>query len=206
MAGVASAQTSVNPSDAGYISDGGVKELQGPTGNFFSGRTNGGIEYRGYLTYSVPTSATPYSSAVLNLNVRDIVAGPNDLLVSDVTSNIATAPGTTVFADLGSGVSYGTVTGLNTTNATIQITLNAAGLSAVNAARGGSLSFGFRNTTVESTNDQIFGFSGGSTPRQLILTAGPSTVPTLSEWAMILFGLTLAGGAALFIQRRRLTA
>lgn len=31
-------------------------------------------------------------------------------------------------------------------------------------------------------------------------------VPTLSEWAMILFGTMLAGGAALFIQRRRLTA
>lgn len=28
-------------------------------------------------------------------------------------------------------------------------------------------------------------------------------VPTLSEWAMILFGAVLAGGAALLIQRRR---
>lgn len=32
----------------------------------------------------------------------------------------------------------------------------------------------------------------------------PPPVPTLSEWAMILLGLTLAGGAALAIQRRRL--
>ncbi len=32
---------------------------------------------------------------------------------------------------------------------------------------------------------------------------GPAPVPTLSEWAMILFGLILAGGAALHIQRRR---
>jgi len=31
-------------------------------------------------------------------------------------------------------------------------------------------------------------------------------VPTLSEWAMILFGLMLAGGAALYIQRRQLIA
>ena len=31
-------------------------------------------------------------------------------------------------------------------------------------------------------------------------------VPTLSEWAMILFGTVLAGGAALYIQRRRLLA
>ena len=31
-------------------------------------------------------------------------------------------------------------------------------------------------------------------------------VPTMSEWAMILFGLMLAGGAALYIQRRHLIA
>lgn len=32
---------------------------------------------------------------------------------------------------------------------------------------------------------------------------GPVPVPTLSEWAMILFGTLLAGGAALYLQRRR---
>ena len=36
--------------------------------------------------------------------------------------------------------------------------------------------------------------------------ASPTPVPTLSEWAMILFGLLLAGGAALLIQRRRFLA
>lgn len=33
--------------------------------------------------------------------------------------------------------------------------------------------------------------------------AVPASVPTLSEWAMILFGLLLAGSAALYIQRRQ---
>lgn len=32
--------------------------------------------------------------------------------------------------------------------------------------------------------------------------AAPTPVPTLSEWAMILLGVALAGGAALTIQRR----
>lgn len=32
----------------------------------------------------------------------------------------------------------------------------------------------------------------------------PATIPTMSEWAMILFGLLLAGGAAVMIQQRRL--
>lgn len=34
--------------------------------------------------------------------------------------------------------------------------------------------------------------------------AAPVTVPTLTEWAMILFGVMLAGGAAVMVQRRRL--
>lgn len=35
------------------------------------------------------------------------------------------------------------------------------------------------------------------------VTAVPAAVPTMSEWAMILLGVLLAGGAALTIQRRR---
>ncbi|MBB5744454.1 IPTL-CTERM sorting domain-containing protein [Brevundimonas variabilis] len=39
----------------------------------------------------------------------------------------------------------------------------------------------------------------------VVLDAGaPAPIPTLSEWAMILFGTILAGGAALYIQRRQM--
>lgn len=38
----------------------------------------------------------------------------------------------------------------------------------------------------------------------VLLSTPVAAVPTLTEWAMILFGLSLAGGAALAIQRRRL--
>ena len=34
----------------------------------------------------------------------------------------------------------------------------------------------------------------------------PSPVPTMSEWAMILLGILLAGGAALSLHRRRYAA
>jgi uncharacterized repeat protein (TIGR01451 family) len=40
----------------------------------------------------------------------------------------------------------------------------------------------------------------------IILAATPTPVPTLGEWALILFGLMLAGGAALHLSRRRLAA
>ena len=37
-------------------------------------------------------------------------------------------------------------------------------------------------------------------------SVAPTPVPTMTEWAMILFGTILAGGAALYIQRRKLIA
>lgn len=37
----------------------------------------------------------------------------------------------------------------------------------------------------------------------VLAAAAPTPVPTLSEWAMILFGAILAGAAALFVQGRR---
>jgi streptogramin lyase len=42
--------------------------------------------------------------------------------------------------------------------------------------------------------------------RQVSLPPEPTPVPTMSEWALILLGVSLAGGAALYIQRRRLIA
>jgi len=32
----------------------------------------------------------------------------------------------------------------------------------------------------------------------------PAAIPTMTEWAIILFGMVLAGGAALYLQRRRM--
>ncbi|MBB5746874.1 IPTL-CTERM sorting domain-containing protein [Brevundimonas variabilis] len=40
---------------------------------------------------------------------------------------------------------------------------------------------------------------------EVVQVAAPAPVPTLSEWALILFGLILAGSAAFYIQRRQLT-
>jgi hypothetical protein len=52
-------------------------------------------------------------------------------------------------------------------------------------------------------SDDNSSFAGSSNPSVVTLTSGAAAVPTLSEWALILFGLILAGGAALYIQRRR---
>lgn len=56
-------------------------------------------------------------------------------------------------------------------------------------------------TTLSSlnANDAVFSATFAAAPPT-------ATVPTLSEWAMIMFGVILAGSAALYIQRRRFTA
>lgn len=43
--------------------------------------------------------------------------------------------------------------------------------------------------------------TGGANPTLTVVA--PVAIPTMSEWAMILLGLMLAGGAALYIQRRQ---
>ncbi len=47
-------------------------------------------------------------------------------------------------------------------------------------------------------------FTSGATPVTPVLASfTPAPIPTMTEWAMILFGVMLAGGAAMMIQRRR---
>ncbi len=78
---------------------------------------------------------------------------------------------------------------------------------------GNSYSFVFDSATM-ALHSNVYGggtvLSTFATPvgsLDLVFTATevapPAAVPTLSEWAMILFGLMLAGGAALYVQRRQ---
>lgn len=55
------------------------------------------------------------------------------------------------------------------------------------------------------TNDASSSVAESSTAT-VVTTTVVAPIPTLSEWAMILFGAMLAGGAALYIQRQRFAA
>lgn len=57
-------------------------------------------------------------------------------------------------------------------------------------------------TTATTTS----GFRAGAGYVSVTYTVPVTPVPTLSEWAMILFALMLAGGAVLYIQRRQMAA
>jgi len=63
------------------------------------------------------------------------------------------------------------------------------------------------NGVVNSYATPFVAFGGGaSVPIRLntIFVPVPTPVPTMTEWAMILLGLMLAGGAAVLIQRRQM--
>jgi hypothetical protein len=210
LAGAAEAQT-LTATAAGWMKlDNGEYSRNGiaPSANIITGADTGSsLAWRSFVSFAVPASESPYGEVELQLGVSGVLSGPNTLEIFDVTTNVATDPVETVYADLGTGVSYGSAAGLNS-NQTAMVVLNAQGLAAVNAARGGTVTFGLVNATISpGGEDTIFSSSGGSTPRALVLTAPePTSVPTLSEWAMILFGAMLASAAALVIQRRRLVA
>lgn len=208
--GVVFAQTTVASNRASWVTDTGFVGDRAGNSNTLTG-FRGGEAYRSYISFAVPVSGAAFTSAVIRVNTATVANGPNDLTVYDVSSDIATETASTLYGDLGTGVVLGAATGLNTSNATIDITLNTAGLAAVNAARGGEISFGFVSSPISGASDGVFLASSGTTLRQLILTPTatpptPTPVPTLSEWALLLLGLGLAGGTALHLQRHRRAA
>jgi hypothetical protein len=184
----------------------GTRNGTAPNNNFVTGGAPGGPSYRSFISFSVPAGAN-YTAAELRLNASTVAGGPNDLEVFDVNTDVATDPVATVYNDLGSGVLFGTATGL-TTGSSVVVLLNPQGIAAINAAGGGTITFGLINATQGGGADTIFGLSENSTPRSLFLTAAPppAPVPTLSEWAMIVLALMLSGGATIYLQRRRQTA
>jgi hypothetical protein len=162
----------------------------GSVGNNFVTGNAGGATRRGYLVFSI-AAGQQITAATLSVNASSVIAGPNTLNLYDVTTSTSTLSDGTAspamaYADLGSGALYGTVQA-TTNNQTLSITLSAQAVADINAAQGGTFAIGFDNATNESPTDTVFGSSGGSAPRDLILTRGtpPAAIPTLSEWAII---------------------
>ena len=147
------------------------------------------------------------------------------------TVNIYTRPGTHVgFEDASTGwtlVGTASVTGTDAVQsipAALSVPITAGQTQAFYIA---AANIGYRNGTAvgavaaSDANIQILEGTGkgspdftpgNNTPRVLVgsvtYTPGaappPTVVPTMTEWAMILLGLTLAGAAMLTLQRRRL--
>ena len=206
VASAAAAQTQV-ATGGGFVRP-ASRTPSNATANIVTGVSSIPDSYRSYLSFPVPASATPYTSATLRLNARNVEGGPNTIEVREIANADPDAAAPAVlYPDLADGPIFGTSAPV-VTDEIFTITLNAQGLAEVNAKRGGTVHLALINASQTLPDDNVFGGSGGFGPRELILApvAGAAAVPTMTEWAMILLGLMLAGGAVVLIQRRRLVA
>ncbi len=186
-----------------------------------TGVTFGGVP--GTITASSPTTvtATSPSHAAGAVDVTVTTPGGSDasraayiyeaassdsfltnLAVSSGTLSPAFASGTTGYAlSVANGVSSLVVTP-TVSQASATVTVDGATVASGVASDPVSLDPGANTVIVTVTA------ADRTTTRSYVLTVtraaiGPvAAVPTLSEWAMMLFGLLLAGGAAFVIQRR----
>jgi len=141
----------------------------------------GGSLYRNFFSFDL-SSACPASSVTLQLTRFD-QTGPLTYSLFDVSTPAATLnanEGTSqaIFDDLGSGTSFGSFPVADGgADDVLSFPLNAAGVAAFNAARGGFFSVGGKTPAEASFGNNIYGFSGpgaGGT-QQLVVSCLPTT-------------------------------
>ncbi len=146
------------------------------------------------------TSADPTET----YGLFDVSTPATDLGV-ELGYGVGSLMGQAIFADLGSGQSFGATTvSLADNGHYVNISLNAAGLAALNAG-GGLFSIGGSITTLDSVVNPeslfVSGYLSSVGPRvpQLVI----SSVPEPSQSALLLVGLALVGLVANAKQNKR---
>lgn len=169
--------------------------IHGPGGNNYIAGNFGDPDgpYHDYFAFNIRSLSGPVINAELQINTYGISSpgGQVTYQLSRVIDSAATveAEGTnsTIYADLGNGIPYGTRTFLTSeTNRMISIPLNPAFVSAINAATnssiviGGSVVTGLNGDT-NGNYEYVFGNSlGNSNDAQLVLTLQDSNnIPSL---------------------------
>lgn len=115
--------------------------------------------------------------------------------VSNLSPNSGSTLGGTSVTITGSGFTGATGVTFGGTPAASFTIVSASQITATAPARG----VGVADVIVTTPN----GVSANTAADNFTYVVPPAAVPTLSEWAMILFGSILAGGAAMYIERRR---
>jgi hypothetical protein len=174
--------------------------------------SGGAREYRGYFGFDLTSlsGATVYGATLAILEPSSPgngYSGPVGGLTLTIGGysgvfNQLSSGSSTVFNQLGSGPVFGSVLTTAADNGTqVQISLNAAGISAITAAEGGKIAFGgYLTGTGAGGDNSIFQWSGyaqGQAPAAITLTL--DTVPEPAS--MALFGVGVAGIG--WMRRRR---
>jgi hypothetical protein len=113
---------------------------------------------------------------------------------------VATGTDVAIFDDLGSGTTFGSYVASAADNGTtISITLNAAGIAALNAAAGSTIAFGGVLTTLSPpANQYVFGFSTATFVEDDVRRLDLTVVPEPASLTLVGLGL-----AAVLTRRRR---
>ena len=144
--------------------------------NYIAGSIENG-PHRNFFSFDL-TSACTAGRVTLQLTRFD-QTGPLTYSVFDVSTPAATLNANngisqTIFDDLGTGTSFGSFpVAEGAVDDVLSFTLNAAGVAAFNAARGGFFSVG--GSSSEGAFDYLYGFSFGQGTQQLVVTCLPTT-------------------------------
>ncbi|MFO0815773.1 MAG: S8 family serine peptidase [Gemmatales bacterium] len=208
LAGAKGALGYLEPNNNGDATDSGWYNSTGfhdPINeNYIVGQASSTLQYRDWFVFDVPVATGPITAARLELyNPSSTVNDGNGYISPDASETYAlydvTTPVSTlraggsgltgIYDDLGTGVSYGSVTVTAASNGTfIVINLNAAGIAAVSAAQGGQLAMGGALTTLGgSATQHLYAYTRNGMTRRLVIT--PSSTAGPSDW----YSIALAG-------------
>jgi len=192
--------------DSGWYDQDGLHNAAST--NYFTG-TIGGVELRSFFVFDL-TGVAPGSvtGATLTLSNRDSAVGgtalpgtvgsPLTLNLFDVSSLlsdvVAGLNGLAVFADLGGGTLLGSLVVASDAPGEVTLVLNAAGVSRLNLAAGGSVVIGLALDGPGAVDQYIFANEGSTADfpdsvRRLDVTtaaAAPGTVPEPGTSALMI--------------------
>ena len=186
--GLAGAQTAVNADDRGWYNAAGTHNSG--NNNSYTGLLSG-TEYRSYFRFAIPSGVICVSSAILELELENYYgSGPGHTAtlfdvspgnVPNLDVNNGGGSGPAIYTDLGSGATYGSLSGLSAADvgSVLSFSLSPAAYADIAAASGGDFAIG--NVTVPSGtgNLRALRYSAGSETRTHRLIYTPCVFPDL---------------------------
>lgn len=189
-------------SDTGAFGTGGAGTA---SGNYLTGLRSSGVEFRSFFNFDLSSVSGTITSATFDISLDSTFGdSPNPfetLGIFDVTTSIAdlinNTGGLSAFADLGSGTQFASASVSTTaTSGTVSIAMNAAGLSALNAAIGGDFAVGGALTSLAGVGVEEFLFGSSlNSPATIFDLNITTSVPEPTILALLCFGLVGIGFA-----------